>query len=112
MISESLLRLKLAFSSIPMKGLFFWEGLLFLDDAQYKKIVEDNIANVINSSVPSKDTNLREYYADILSALKEVRKSIIEDPEIKSIVEKIREVLITETAEEILLDNMRLKLKK
>ena len=112
MINDSLLRLRLAFSNIPMKGLFFWEGLLFLDDDQYKKTVEENLINIINSSVPNEDKDLRAYYTEILNALKEVRKGIAEDPKVKSAVEEIREALIEEAADEIIINDMKADLAK
>lgn len=107
MINDSLLKLRLAFSNIPMKGLFFWEGLLFLDDDQYKKTIEENLINTINSSIPSENKELRAYYTEILNALKEVRKGIAEDPKVKSSIEEIRESLIGEAADEIIVNDMK-----
>ena len=97
MINDSLLRLKLAFSNIPMKGLFFWEGLLFLEDDQYKKTVEENLVNTINE--------------DIANEAKD-RQGIMQDPKIRSSVETIRDALIAEAANEIIINDMQANLAK
>lgn len=111
MLTDSILRLKIAFASIPMKGLFFWEGLLFLKDEEYKKIVEENFINVVNS-LPEEDKENTAYYREILEDLKKVRKSILEDPQIKNEVEKIREALISEAAYETIIESMKDNLAK
>lgn len=112
MINDSLLRLKLAFSNIPMKGLFFWEGLLFLEDDQYKKTVEENLVNTINEDIANEAKDLKTYYMEILNALKEVRQGIMQDPKIRSSVETIRDALIAEAANEIIINDMQANLAK
>lgn len=107
MTNDALLKLRMAFSHIPMKGLFFWEGLLFLDDEQYKKNVEDNLTELINQEIPQEDQDLKTYYTEILNALKEVRQAIQDDPQVKNSVTTIRDSLITEATDKILIQEIQ-----
>ena len=87
MLTDSILRLKIAFANIPMRGLFFWEGLLFLKDDEYKKIVEGNFIDVMNT-FPKEEKEATVYYKQILEDLKKAREDIFKDPEIRNEVEK------------------------
>lgn len=111
MFTDSILRLKIAFANTPMKGLFFWEGLLFLKDEEYEKIVEENFISTMNS-FPKKEKDVMAYYQKILGDLKQVRKEITEDPKIRNEVEKIREALISEAAQETIIEAMKENLAK
>ena len=111
MLTDSILRLKIAFANIPMRGLFFWEGLLFLKDDEYKKIVEGNFIDVMNT-FPKEEKEATVYYKQILEDLKKAREDIFKDPEIRNEVEKIREALISEAAYEAVIDNMKEGLDK
>lgn len=101
MTNDALTKLRVAFSHIPMKGLFFWEGLLFFDDEQYKKNIEDNLADLINQDVLQENQDLKTYYTEILNALKEVRKASKEDLNIKNTITAIRDALIVETTDKM-----------
>lgn len=111
MLTDSILRLKIAFANIPMRGLFFWEGLLFLDDEEYKEVVEKNFVDVLNT-FPEGEKKLTAYYQEILADLKETRKNILEDPSVRNEVEKIREALISEAAHETIINAMKENLAK
>ncbi|CAL7964187.1 hypothetical protein GAMM_60251 [Gammaproteobacteria bacterium] len=104
MLTDSILRLKIAFANTPMRGLFFWEGLLFLEDDEYKKVVEGSFIDVANSF--SGEEELVAYYKGILEDLKKVRMGIFEDPEVRNEVEKIREAHISEVARETIINIM------
>jgi hypothetical protein len=111
MLTDSILRLKAAFANIPMRGLFFWEGLLFLKDEEYKKIVEGRFIDIVNS-FPKEEQEATAYYWEILEDLRVVRKDILSNPGVRGEVEKIREALISEAAHETIIDAMRDKLSK
>ena len=108
MLTDAILRLKIAFANIPMKGLFFWEGVLFLTEEDYQKIVEDNLVAAINSLVKDSRELISDYHK-VLADLKTLRREIVADPSIRNEVEKIRESLIAEVADETVLDSMRAK---
>ena len=105
MFTDAVLRLKVAFANIPMKGLFFWEGLLYLNDDEYKKVVEGNFTEAISSFKPE-DKEAISYYEDILEDIKTVRKEIMGQPEVRKSVEDIREALISEAAHDTVIDAM------
>ncbi len=99
MLADSIMRLKLAFAGVPMNGLFFWESLLSFDDEGYKGMVEENFMNIINS-LSEEDGELKVYCMEILNDLKKMRKGVIEFPKIREEIEKIREELIEDAAQE------------
>ena len=106
MLTDAILRLKVAFANLPMKGLFFWEGLLFLSDEEYEKIVVGNFTNAL-SSLGSEEKEAADYYEEVLKDIKIARKEIAENPEVRNDVEKIREALIDEAAHETLVDAVK-----
>lgn len=110
MLTDSILRLKIAFASLPMKGLFFWEGLLFLKDDEYTKIVEEKFISTMRS-FPEEDKEQIEYYKEILQDLKKTRKDISDDLAIRVEVEKIREALVSEAAHETIIDAIKDNMK-
>lgn len=101
MISESILNLKMVFASLPMKGLFFWEVLLYLDDDEYKRIVEEKFIKLIG------DNKNDICFQNILETMDNLRKDIANNHNIKSEVEKIRESLFAEMAHETAMDSIR-----
>ena len=106
MSTDTILKLRIAFANIPMKGLFFWESLLSLKDEEYKKIVEENFINAINN-FPKNEKDATTYYQEILTDLRELRKSIQENPDMKSEVEKIKDEIISEIAHEKIVSDMK-----
>lgn len=111
MLTDAILRLKIAFANIPMRGLFFWEGLLFLKDEEYEKIVEGNFTKAI-SSFPSEEKDAISYYEGVLKDIKTVRKEILDDPAVRKSVEDIREALISEAAHDTVMEGLRENLDK
>lgn len=111
MLTESIIRLKIAFSHLTMNGLFFWEGLLFLDDAKYKEIVEEKFTNMI-ASFPTTEKEAISYYQEIFEDFKKVRKDVLDNVKTRAEVEKIRESLISKAAHEAIIDIMRNSLEK
>lgn len=111
MLTDAILRLKAAFAEIPMQGLFFWEGLLFFKDEEYKKVVEEKLTEAI-SELPADDKETLSYYNSILDDLREVRKEILNDPAVRDEVEKIRDALIDSTAHDTIIDAMKTNLEK
>ncbi|CAL7963671.1 hypothetical protein GAMM_60005 [Gammaproteobacteria bacterium] len=104
--TDSIIRLRMAFATVPMKGLFFWEGLLNLNDEEYKEIVENSFIDEIKS-FPKKEKEAVEYYNQILADLRAVRKDILKNPEIKKEVEKFREALIDQATYKMVIDSMK-----
>lgn len=111
MLSDNVLQLKIVFSTLPMKGLFYWEGLLSLADAEYQKVIEEKFRSGMAAISPN-EKEMLAYYEDILNNLKEVRLQIANDPAIRNEVEKIREGLIDEFAHETIIASLRDKLAK
>jgi archaellum component FlaC len=103
MPTDSILRLKIAFANIPMKGLFFWEGLLSLKDNDYKEIIEKDFRKTIDN-FSENEKELATLYEEILEDLKTVRNEITHNLELKKEVEEIREALIKESAYKAAID--------
>jgi hypothetical protein len=111
MLTDSILKLKIAFAPIPTKGLFFWEGLLFFNDEEYKKVIEGNFIRTMEA-LPKADIETISYYQEVLKNLREVREEISTDLSARNEVEKIREALMSEAAHEIIIDAMKENLAK
>ncbi len=103
---DSIMRLRLAFANVPMKGLFFWEGLLNLDDQEYKEVVEKSFIDEINSFA-KEEKKSAEYYNQVLADLRVIRNDIHKNPDVKKEVEKIRGALISQTAHSMVIDSMK-----
>jgi len=110
MLTDAILRLKVAFANLPMKGLFFWEGLLFLKDDEYKKIVEKNFIDEVEK-FPKEENEAKSYYQEVLEDLRAARKEIFENPEVRNEVEQIREALIDDAAHETMIDALKENIK-
>lgn len=104
-LTDAILRLKIAFASLSMKGLLFWEGLLFFKEEEYKKIIETKFVNLVNF-VEKNDHGAKAYYQQILEDLREVRKGIFKDTETKDEVMKIRDAIISKAAYEMVIADM------
>jgi hypothetical protein len=111
MQTDAIFRLKIAFNNIPMRGLFFWEGMLSLNDEEYKKTVEENFISVMKD-FPQEEKEAMVYYQEVLRDLRETRKDIFANPKVRNEVEKIRDALIAEAADETFIDIMKADLPK
>lgn len=110
MENEAILKLKIAFSQLPMKGLFFWEALLYLDDNEYNQLVEENFNRQLTVLLQQGEDP--KHYLELLELLKEVRKQIETDSDLKTEIEAIRNSLIEEETQEAILESLRDKLAK
>ncbi len=111
MLTDAISRLRICFANIPMKGLFFWESLLFLKDTEYQNTVEKSFIKALHS-FPKDEQDTTETYQKILKDLQIVREGINKDPQIRGEVEKIREALIAEAAYATIINTMKENLSK
>jgi uncharacterized protein (UPF0335 family) len=107
--TDAVLRLKLAFAKLPMKGLLFWEALLSFKDIEYKKIIEEKFVNIVHSFAQNNE-EAKIYYQQILEDLKEVRQKIssngTEPSELRKEIINIRDAIIAKAAYEMAIHDM------
>lgn len=106
--TDAVLRLKLAFAKFPMKGLLFWEALLFFKDKEYKKMIEEKFVNIVHSFAQNNE-EAKTYYQQVLEDLKEVRQKIANGSELSELrkeIINIRDAIIAKTAYEMAIHDM------
>ena len=92
--AESILILRLAFTPLYRKGIYFWDALLFLDDEQYKNTMEKVTENIVEKYSSPKNI---AYCNDVLLALQNVRINIHHEI-VNHAVREIRDGIIEELA--------------
>jgi hypothetical protein len=105
MIDGSILQLRIAFDNIPHKGLFFWLSLLLPEETQYDALIQKNFEKTLSN--PDEKKELPDYYKDIVRNLKYVREQVLINSEVKVQVETIKDAIIEEMADEMILEKMR-----
>ena len=95
-IEDKILELKIAFANIELQGLFFWDGLLFLNDEEFNKTIEKKLIETIEN-LPKNDHIAIEHYQKILKNLQTLRHELPNNPQLKEEIEGIYKHLISET---------------
>jgi hypothetical protein len=105
MIDEAILELRVAFSDIPHQGLFFWLSLLLQEETQYESLIQKNFEKAAKDF--DKNKELPDYYKNIIANLKHVREHVLSDPKARVQVEEVKDALIGQMADEMILEKMR-----
>lgn len=106
MVNDTILQLRALFSGIPFNGLFFWQSVLLPLEVPYDQLIQEKFTEVL-SAIPNKSKEQTAHYKNILELLKQLRREVLKDPQVRNDVEKIRDALVDNAANDLAIMKVR-----